>query len=153
MDHLYLICLAHVSCVSSCHHVQVSGSHCFLVHAAAQSFDVVADVGDHAVPLVAFGGVLALVRAVAASSRCPVAVGGGIWGRAGRALASAEAVRDDASAVLHSDGFEEVFEVLAVFLGDEGTKTCRDVEQLLELNNTNKHLVTDVICCKWWTSL
>lgn len=111
----------------------MSGGHRLLVHAAAQSFDVVTDVGDHAVPLVALRGVLALVRAVAASSRRSVAVGGGVRGRAGRAFAPAEAVRDDASAVLHTDGLQEVFKVLAVLLGYEGTQTCRAEKQLLQL--------------------
>lgn len=98
--------------------------HALLVHAAAQCFDVVADVGDHAVPLVALGRFGALVRGGAASAR-PVAVGGGVRGRAGGAPVAAEAVRDDAPAVLHADRLQEILKVLAVLLGDEGTQACR----------------------------
>lgn len=102
----------------------MSGGHRLLVHATAESFDVVADVGDHSVPFVTLRGLPALVRsrAVTASSCRSVAVGGGVGGGAGRAPAAAEAVCDDAAAVLHSDSLQEVFKVLAVLLGYEGTQ-------------------------------
>lgn len=105
-------------------HHAVSGCHSLLVHAAAESFYVIADVGDHTVPLVSLGGLLALVRG-GASSRRSVAVGGGIGGGAGRAPVTAEAVCDDASAVFHTDGLEEILKVLAVLLWYEGTQACR----------------------------
>lgn len=101
-----------------------SRCHSFLVHAAAQSFDVIADVGDHAVPFVALRGLLAFVGGGAPSARS-VAVGGGVGGGASRAPVAAEAVRDDASAVLHADGLQEVLKVLAVLLRDEGSQACR----------------------------
>lgn len=109
MDHLHLIRFSKANRSSEVwpwFHVNRSGGHRLLVHAAAKSFDVVADVSNHTVPFVAFGGVPALLRrrAVAASSRRSVAVGGGVGGGAGRAFAAAEAVRDYAAAVLHSDG-------------------------------------------------
>lgn len=110
----------------SCSSLVASASrrHPLLVHAAAQGFDVVADVSDHAVPLVPLGDLLALVRGHAPSSRS-VAVGGGVGGGARRAAVAAEAVGDDASAVLHADGLQEVLKVLTVLLRDEGSQACR----------------------------
>ena len=113
----------------------MSGSHSLLVHAAAESFNVITDVGDHAVPLVALGGLLALVRghAVPASSHCSVAIGGGIGGGAYRAPIAAKAVRDDSSAVFDTNGFQEVLKVLAVFLRYEGTQACRGANTILSI--------------------
>lgn len=105
-----------------------SRRHSFLVHAAAQSFDVIADVGDHAVPFVALRGLLAFVGG-GAPSACSVAIGGGVGGGASRAPVAAKAVCDDASAVLHADGLQEVLKVLAVFLWDEGSQACRATGQ------------------------
>lgn len=102
----------------------MSWCHSFLVHTAAQSFDVIADVGDHAVPFVALRGLLAFVGS-GAPSTCSVAIGGGVGGGAGRAPVASEAVCDDASAVLHTDGLEEIFKVLVVLLWYEGSQACR----------------------------
>lgn len=104
-----------------------SGSHSLLVHTAAKGFNVITDIGDHTVPFVTLGGLLALVRgrAVAASSCCSVAVGGGIGGGAGRTSVTAEAVGDDTSAVFDADGLEEILKVLAVLLWYEGSQACR----------------------------
>lgn len=88
------------------------------VHAAAQSLDVVADVRNHAVPLVPFRGRGLVIRA----ARGPVSGAGG--GGAQGSPVPAKAVSDDASAVLHPYGLEEVLEVLAVLLRDEGPQTC-----------------------------
>lgn len=104
--------------------IEASWGHSLLVHATAKCFDVVADVGNHSVPFVSLRDILALVRScgIPASSDCSVAVGGGIGGGASRAFAAAEAVCDDAAAVLHSNGLQEVFKVLAVLLRNEGTQ-------------------------------
>lgn len=105
----------------------MSGCHPLLVHAAAESFDVITDIGDHSVPFVALGRLWAFIRgaAVAASSCCSVAVGCRIGGGAGCASIAAKAVGDDSPAVFHANGLEEILEVLAVFLGYEGPQTYR----------------------------
>lgn len=100
-----------------------SWCHSLLVHAAAESFDVIADVGDHAVPFVTLRGLLAFVGGGAPSTRS-VAIGGGVGGGAGRAPVAAKAVCDDASAVLHTDGLKEILKVLAVLLWYEGSQAC-----------------------------
>lgn len=111
----------------------MSGCHSFLVHTTAKSFNVITDVSDHTVPLIAFRCLLALVggSTVSTSSRCSVAVGGGIGSRAGCTPVAAKAVCDDAPAVLHANGLEEIFKVLAVLLWDEGTQACRGPEKAL----------------------
>lgn len=102
----------------------MSRRHSFLVHAAAERLDVVADVGDHAVPFVALRGLLALVGGGALFARS-VAVGGGVGGGAGCAPVATKAVCDDASTILHTNGLQEILKVLAVLLWDEGSQACR----------------------------
>lgn len=117
------------------------GCHSLLVHAAAESLDVVADVSNHAVPLVPLGCLLALVRgrAVAAPPRCSVAVGGGVRGGAGCAAVAPEAVCDDPSAILDANGLEEILKVLAVFLWYERTQACGGQRKAV---NTDVHTDT-----------
>lgn len=105
--------------------VVLSGRHSLLVHAAPESFDVITDVGDHAVPFVSLRRLLALIWG-SAPSACPVAVGGGIRSWAGCAPVTAKAVCDDASTVLHTNSLEEILKVLAVLLWYKGTQACRD---------------------------
>jgi len=130
----------------------VSGRHALLVHTAAERFDVVADVGDHAVPLVALP---ALVRGGAASRRS-VAVGGGIGGGAGCASVTTEAVCDDAAAVLHPDGLEEILKVLAVLLWYEGSQACRGTLHITMHRVISTSLRTDetgpLFCSNGFTS-
>lgn len=106
----------------------MSWRHSFLVHTAAKSFDVIADVGDHAVPFVAFRNLLAFVGS-GAPSTCSVSISGGVGGGAGCAPVAPKAVCDDASAVLHTDGLQEILKVLAVLLWYEGSQACRATSQ------------------------
>lgn len=119
-----------------------SGGHALLVHAAAEGLDVVADVRDHAVPLVPLRRLLALVRGHAPSCRA-VPVGGGVGGGACCAAVASEAVRDDASAVLHTDGLQEILKVLAVLLWYEGAQACSERLQGIRLLFNNIKKVSD----------
>lgn len=106
----------------------MSGCHSLLVHTASESFNVITDIIDHAVPLVTLWGLLAFVWG-GTSSACSVAIGGGVWGRAGCAPVTTEAVCNDASSILHTDGFKEILKVLAVLLWYKGTQACRSTLQ------------------------
>lgn len=96
-----------------------------MIQAAPQSFDVVADVGDHPVPLVPLRRRRLVVRAAGGA----VAVGGGVGDGSHRPAVSAKAIRDDPPPVFHADRLEEVLEVLAVLLRDEGTETSEEEEE------------------------
>lgn len=41
----------------------------------------------------------------------------------------AKAVSDDAAAIFHANGFQEVFKVLTVLLGNKGSQTCQNTHQ------------------------
>lgn len=107
-----------------------SGCDSLLVHAAAKSFNVITDIGDHTVPFVSLRSLLTLVwgRAVATSSSCSVAIGGGIGGGAGCAPVAAEAVCDDPSAVFDTNGLKEILKVLAVLLRYERAQTWKGID-------------------------
>lgn len=101
-----------------------SRCHSLLVHTASESFNVITNVSDHAVPLVSLRGLLALIWG-SASSAGSVAVGGGVRGGAGCAPVTPEAVCNDASAIFHTNSLKEILKVLAVLLWYEGTQACR----------------------------
>lgn len=109
----------------------MSWRHSLLVHTTSESFNVITDISDHSVPFISLRGLLALVWG-STSATGSVAVGGGIGGGAGCASVTAKAVGNDASAILHTNGLEEILKVLAVLLWYKRTQACRGTLQSIE---------------------
>lgn len=96
-----------------------------MVHAAPESFYVVADVRDHSVPFISLRGHRLVIRAPCGS----VAVGGRVRSGAHRPPVPPKAVSDDTPAIFHPKSFQEILKVLAVLFRNEGSEAFEKWEE------------------------